>query len=205
MKLTAPVTLLLIAASASAQTYPLIYQPLGQVKEFLQLSDSQLQTILSNNDEYNRWSFEKQTRMQQVRSEIAEETAKENLDPMALGLRYTEVEVICRELKNQATTNQQKNRGILTEPQKAKLKVLEDAIKLAPVIAEAQYGNLIGGSTSASYGFTNISLGSGRALIGGIIFPANGCYVPIPTAIVRTGDFSSAQQSPMNRTAEKQK
>jgi hypothetical protein len=29
------------------------YQPLSEVKQFLQLTDSQLQTILTNNDEYN--------------------------------------------------------------------------------------------------------------------------------------------------------
>jgi hypothetical protein len=191
MTLSIPAALLLIAASVWAQPNPFYgYQPLGQVKDFLKLSDSQLQTILTNNDDYNRWSSEKQTRIRQVQSEIADETAKDTLDPNALGIRYAEVETICREMKNQATAYQKKNTDALTDPQKSKLKVLEDAIKLAPVISEAQYGNLIGGFTSTPYAFTSSSTG-----IGGIIGPVGGCYSPFPTAVVRTGDFTSA---PMN-------
>ncbi|HWQ53958.1 MAG TPA: hypothetical protein VN442_09745 [Bryobacteraceae bacterium] len=38
----------------------------ASAKEFLQLSDSQLETILANNGEYNRFSQEKQTRIRQV-------------------------------------------------------------------------------------------------------------------------------------------
>ena len=90
--------LALFASSAEAQPGRW-FDPLAQVKQFLQLSDSQLQTILSNNDEYNRWSFEKQARIRQVQSEIAEETARQPLDPSALGIRYAEVESICREMR----------------------------------------------------------------------------------------------------------
>ena len=44
----------LSVGSAWAQLPPTFYQPLSQVKQFLQLSDSQLQTILANNNDYNR-------------------------------------------------------------------------------------------------------------------------------------------------------
>jgi hypothetical protein len=119
------------------------------------------------------------------------------LDPNALGNRYAEIETICREMKNQATAYQKKNTDVLTDPQKAKVKVLEDAVKLAPVISEAQYGNLIGGFTSAPYAFTSSSMGIGGSVIGGIIGSVSGCYSPFPTVVVRTGDFTSA---PMNGT-----
>jgi hypothetical protein len=187
-----PVVLVLVAAaSASAQRNPWFFQPLAQVREFLQLSDSQLQTILTNNGEYNRWAFEKQTRIQQVQTEIVHETAKENLDPVALGVRYAEVETTCREMKLQAATYQKKNADVLTDAQKAKMKILEEAMKLAPVIGESQGGNLMGGFAYAPLFFTSTSGGVGGSLIGGVIPTANGCYSPGLTAVIRTGDFSS--------------
>src|SRR5437867_2942671 len=79
------------------------FDPLAQVKQFLQLTDSQLEAILRTNDEYNRWSAEKQNRIRQLQTEIAAETAKEILDPSALGARYAEIESVCREMRGQAT------------------------------------------------------------------------------------------------------
>jgi hypothetical protein len=195
MKLSLPAVLILIVVSASAQTLrnPWFYQPLGRVQQFLQLTDSQLQAILTNNGEYNQFATTKQTRISQLRSEIATETAKDSLDPLALGTRYAEIESLCRELRDEATTYQQRNTTILTDPQKAKLQVLQDAMKLAPVISDAQAGNLIASSAYAPLFYTSTSTGtaSGSA-IGGVIGPVSGCYSPFPTAAVRTGDFSAA-------------
>lgn len=127
-----------------------------------------------------------------IPSEIATETAKDTLDPMALGVRSSEIETICRDLRNQAATYQQKNTSVLTDPQKAKLQVLVDAVKLAPVISDAQSGNLIGASTYAPLFFTSTSTGTtSGSVIGGILGPVSGCYSPFPTAIVRTGDFTA--------------
>ena len=189
MKLSLPI-ILVCAASASAQLIPTLYQPLGQVKEFLQLSDSQVQSILTNNNEYGRWVSGKQSRILQVQTEIAQETAKPNLDSMALGVRYTEVELICRDLRQQSPVYQKKNTDVLTDSQKAKLKVLEDALKLAPVIAEAQNGNLMGGSSPYSTGYASFLLGT-PASFGSVIGPVSGCYFQLPTALQRNGDFSS--------------
>jgi len=196
MKLPSSVVLAVLAASAWAQTVPnpWFYQPLGQVQQFLQLTDSQLQTVLTNNGDYNQFAMTKQTRISQLQSEIATETAKDTLDPMALGIRYAEIETICCELKSQASTYQQKNTAILMDQQKAKLQVLQDAVKLAPVISDAQSGNLIGSFTYAPLFFTSTSAfrGTSGSAIGGIIGPVSGCYSPSRTAVVRTGDFTSA-------------
>lgn len=208
MKPSLPAMLLLIAVSASAQTQtspnPWFYQPLQQVQQFLQLTDTQLQSILTNNGDYNQLALTKQTRISELQSEIATETAKDTLDPMALGVRYAETETTCRDLRNQAATYQQKNTAILTDPQKAKLQALADAVKLAPVISDAQSGNLIASSTYAPLFFTSTSTGtSAGSVIGGILGPVSGCYSPFPTAIVRTGDFTSARANgsagPANR------
>jgi hypothetical protein len=210
MKLSLPATLLLIVASTRAQTVPnpfYGYQPLVQVQQFLQLTDAQLQAILANNGEYNQFAMTKQTRISQLQSEIAAETAKETLDPMALGARYAEIETTCREMKDQAVTYQKKNTEILTDPQKEKVQVLQDAMKLAPVISEAQSGNLLGLFAYAPLFFTSTSGGTiGGSIIGGIIGPASSCYSPFPSAVIRTGDFSSTPTNgnvvPANRLSE---
>jgi hypothetical protein len=155
-----PAVVLLFAASALAQPNRW-FDALAQLRQFLALSDSQLQTILANNDDYNRWSMEKQNRVRQVQAEIAGETAREPLDPYALGIRYAEIETICRQMKDRAAEDRAKNLAILAGPQKEKLKVLEDAVALAPVISEAQAGNLIGAPASIPYAFTSNSVSVG--------------------------------------------
>jgi hypothetical protein len=208
MKLSLPAVLFLIVASAWAQSLPtpVPFQPLGQVQQYLQLTDAQLQTILTNNGDYNQFAMTQQSRISQLQTEIATETAKDTLDPMALGTLYAEIETICRDLKNQAGTYQQKNTSVLTDPQKAKLQVLQDAVKLAPVISDAQSGNLIGSSTYAPLFFTSTSTGTiSGSVIGGILGPVGGCYSPFPTAVVRSGDFTAAPTNgnmiPANRVA----
>ncbi len=202
MKLSFFAAFLPFAISAWAQPIPRFYQPLEQVKQFLQLTDSQVQTILTANEEYNRFAQEKQARIFQAQGEIAEETAKETLDPNALGIRYAEIESICRELKVRANQNRTRHLDALNPDQKTRLKALEDAIKLAPVILEAQYGNLIGSSSSAPYAFTSDSSSFG-SVIGGIIGGYGGCYSPVPTLAIRNGDFSanpfSGNRIPANR------
>lgn len=182
MKLPAFLLLVLLHVPAWSQFY--FFTPLGQVKEFLQLSDAQVQTILSNNDEYNRWSSTRQSRIFQVQSEIAQETVKENLDPAALGIRYAEIELICRDMKDRANQYRTRNLSVLDPAQLAKIKVLEDALKLAPTISEAQSGNLVGAITSAPSSFISSSISS---ILGAAIGGANGCTLPF---LVRAGDFS---------------
>ncbi len=191
----------LSVGSVWAQLPPVFYQPLSQVKQFLQLSDSQLQMLLANNDEHNRFAADKQNRIRQVQTEIAEETGKSPLDPNALGIRYAEIETICRQLKEQAATSQQQNLAVLSDVQKSKLNTLNDALKLAPVISEAQYGNLLGGFPSAPLGFTSTSAGFGGFLPGGVIGPAYGCSLPFPVVTFRTGDFSGTVRPPISASA----
>lgn len=115
----------------------------AELKQYLALSDAQADTIVQLNVEYSRLAGGKQLRSAQVQREIAEWTAKEPLDPMALGLRYTELEVIRRELRDELARTREKVVAALDTAQKAKLKALEDAMKLQPVIAQAQCENLL--------------------------------------------------------------
>jgi hypothetical protein len=71
----------------------------------------------------------------------------------------------------------------LTDAQKAKLNMLSDAIKLAPIISEAQSGNLLGSTNSPPFGFFTFASGSFTSLIG---FPqgVSGCASPFPANII---------------------
>jgi hypothetical protein len=143
--------------------------PLDRVRAFLQLSDGQAETIYRNNDEYNSFSLEKQARIARVQTEIYNESGRDSLDPMALGVRYVEIELICRDLTDKAKRLREQNLAALTPGQVEKLKALEAAVSLAPTGSEAQYANLLGElspapfnlNTSSSWGSTGFWYVSG--------------------------------------------
>ena len=178
-----------MAAAAFGQDLPIGFpvpafpQPL---KEYLGLSDTQVAAISKINADFNQFAGEKQRRALQVQQEIAAETAKETIDPMALGVRYLELEAIRRELRDHQATLLQGTVAGLNDAQKAKLKVLDDAWKLQAVISEAQCENLLAGATVNSVtpgiriGDFSGSLGS--ILLGGFVsYPACGAVtVPLP-------------------------
>ena len=123
--------------NATAQRLPVSRFSL-LVREHFSLTDAQVNNIQRQNDEYLFWSRTKYERMSEVQREIALETARQPIDAMALGVRYLELEVICRELRAAAASIPASSLAILTDAQKAKLKQLEDALKLNPAISQAQ-------------------------------------------------------------------
>ena len=182
--LTVLVLCLLLATSALPQTaLPPPQQALSQVRQFLGLTDDQVTAILQNNQAYNEFSFQQQQTIQHAQSQIAVETAQDPLDPIALGTLYAGIESACRELRGQAATTQKQNISVLSDAQKVKLNMLNDAIKLAPIISEAQSGNLLGSPTSPPFAFGGFAIGGFTTLIG---FPqgVSGCASPFPANII---------------------
>jgi hypothetical protein len=147
LKLRISLSLLILSCiSAQAQIInpgPDPQAPFQQVKGYLGLTDAQVSQIVLNLNDYGRLVSQRQQRMYQVQSEIQQETAKSPLDPAALGIRYAEIETICRNVKDEAIAAQNRNLTVLTDAQKVKLKVLEDASKLFPIIMEASYAGLL--------------------------------------------------------------
>lgn len=141
--------MLLAAAAAWAQMPGPIPGPMPpepaflQLARFLDLSRAQMLQVQQANAAFALLVAEKSRRAAQVNQEIAEETAKSPLDPMALGLRYVELETIRREIGDEERKTHERVLAILNDAQKAKLKTLEDAMKLQPVICEAQTLRLI--------------------------------------------------------------
>src|SRR3954454_2441395 len=112
-----------LLSGLSAQT-PVIslrpYQlaPFSQMLTYLGVTDAQALQIALNLGDYSRLISQRQDRIFQVQSEIQQETAKSPLDPAALGVRYAEIESICRNAKDEGVAAQNRNLALLTEPQK---------------------------------------------------------------------------------------
>jgi len=135
--------ILLLAASVAAFSQNRIspstpLQPLVELREFLQITDSQYTALMQNMNDYQRHVSDRQSRMSTLQSEIAEETARESPNPAELGTRYAELEYIRRAIVDESKLLQQRNVALLTDPQKSRLKILEDAWKLSPAIYQAQ-------------------------------------------------------------------
>jgi hypothetical protein len=114
------------------------FDVLPRLRQYLSLSDTQVQAILRNNQAYTGAVFEKQLRIAQVEREIGEERRKDTIDALAIGMRVAEIESHCRFLQGEAEATYRRNREVLTEPQRTRLAALEEAAKLIPVIQEAQ-------------------------------------------------------------------
>ena len=160
------------------------------LKQLIGLTNDQITKMTQAQVNYSRLEDNKRERAFQVNLEIDQETAKPSIDANALGVRYLELEVICRELREAAAAIPKNNLALLTDAQKAKLKLLEDAMNLAPTISQAQALQLLPGSSGFS--FASFLLG-GVGGIGGFIY--NPIFFLTPSvslcrAASRNGDFS---------------
>lgn len=141
-----PLIAILAIGTCLGQALPPV--PISQnaaVKQLLGLTDDQVSKMVQAQTENALFAEGKLRRIFQVNAEIDEETSKASLDAMALGVRYLELEVICRELRDAAAEIPKKNLGLLTDGQKVKMKILEEAVSLAPTIAQAQSLQLLPG------------------------------------------------------------
>ncbi len=186
-----------LAPSARSQISPTLPpQPLPELQQFLGLTDTQVTAIFQNNSDYEKFTFQQQQQIQQAQFQIAAETAQAQLDPMAIGTLYAQIETTCRSLRDKAAAAQQQNIAVLTDAQKAKLNVLSDAIKLSPTISEAESANLLGLAGAPQFlfntgSFSGVVLGgvTGGFLLGG----ASGCGSPFPGNIIPGGRLSPAE------------
>ena len=149
---------------------PPIFRFPGAIHKYLELTDAQALKISQQNSEFGTWSSVRSQRMYEVQFEIGVETAREPLDPAALGVRYAEVEAIRREIAERNAKLIAANLAVLTPAQVVKLKALEEAMKLAPTGSEAQALKLLPDSCSVA-----------RVFISGInVVPTDVIRVPFP-------------------------
>jgi hypothetical protein len=138
----------LLAPALFSQTG--IFSPLpSQVTQYMELTADQVRTIVEQNIALQNFRAEKFRRTAQVQLELAQETVKTTIDPMALGLRHMELEAIRRELQAQEEKATAAIQNVLTPAQKTKLQALQQAMRLQPVICEAQAINLLSAQTQS--------------------------------------------------------
>lgn len=123
-------------------------EPFAVLRQFLNLTNDQYTKLAQIQTDFGRLVESKRERVGQVNFEINQETAKPSLDASALGVRYLELEVICREVSGASASLGKSSLTVLTDVQKVKLKQLEDAMNLGRAIAEAQSFNLLANSGS---------------------------------------------------------
>lgn len=140
-------SLLMLVPGAFGQI-PIARLPFGvqisdALKNYLALSDAQVKAIEKVNSDFSEWQVSRTQRSATLQYEIALETAKSPLDPAALGIRYAELESIRREVNDEQGRVRTRIAAVLTEVQKSKVKALDDANRLQPVISDAMCNNLL--------------------------------------------------------------
>jgi len=194
--------LVLSASVALAQTQiflPVLFPP--QLKEYLALSDDQINRINSVREQISLQQQPKIVRQGVLYAEISVETAKPTPDPAVLGPRYAELEQIRRTLDTLQKSLVSQSQAILGPDQKTKLLALQQTLTLYSTACDAVGQNLLtppavpsgiaGGITQFPGQIipTNrIGIPYASLLLGG--FVQSGCSVSPLIPVVRSGDFS---------------
>ncbi len=110
---------------------------------FLLLTSGQKEAFDRNQQTFAIWRQPKDERRVTVAFELIEEKAKDPIDPLALGLRYAEIEAIRREIAEREAAALNTNVQILTEAQRLRLRILEEARRLQPTVTEAECARLL--------------------------------------------------------------
>ncbi|NWF83416.1 MAG: hypothetical protein HXY18_06270 [Bryobacteraceae bacterium] len=169
-----------MSLAAFAQQNPImppIRMPYPQLTRYLELTAEQQTGLFRLQAEWHRYLIEKQRRVGEVERELAQETNAKVPDPVALGVRYAELEAICREARDRDSQTMQNARKLLTAPQLTKLQTLEAAYALLPVIAEADSAGLMRAPVMGRV-LTNATAVDVAQLIGTISTSYPGCRYP---------------------------
>ena len=134
---------LLTLPAGSAQIVGVITDFPPQLKTYLELTNGQVNSIKKANADLDMFRATKLQRQFQVQAELAQETSKQTPDPMALGLRYVELEAIRRELQAEQQKAATTAQNVLTPSQKTKVAVLQQALLLYPTACSAMEQNIL--------------------------------------------------------------
>ncbi len=161
-----------------------------QLKQHLELTDEQVNSIVGLNSSLQAFQLEKLRRTAQVHLELSQESAKPTLDPMALGVRYVELEAIRREIESEQNRIAADIQNVLTPAQRTKVQALQQAMQLQSVICEAQAVNLL--SQAQPVPALNRVPFPGNLIPASRWFDTNAFLLPAPVCAVgiRTGSFT---------------
>ncbi len=140
MRFLIPVFLLSFEAVFAQGLFSPFPDPL---KKYLELTDPQVSEILAKNERLGQFRSSKLLRQVEVQFEIAQETGRATLDPMAIGVRYLEIETIRREIEAESKKTMTEIQTLLTSSQKAKLSTLEEVLRQQDTACAAVSWNLM--------------------------------------------------------------
>ena len=113
------------------------------LKSYLELTDQQVSQVLTKNQQLGEFRSAQLARQFAVQFEIGQETQRTTLDPMAIGVRYLELESIRRELETEAKKTTTEIQALLTPAQRAKLNMLEEVLRQQNTACAAVSWNLM--------------------------------------------------------------
>ena len=149
---------LLLTGVASAQDR-LTPGPVPQdLRRYLELTDAQASGIQRRNAQFDAFRIGKANRQIQVRQELAEEMAREPLDPTAIGLRHVELESIRREIEAEQTKTIEAIQALLTPAQRARLDGLAQVLRQQRTACSAVTFNLLPAPPPEIIGFADLLL-----------------------------------------------
>lgn len=130
---------------------------IGPLDYFELTQDQQSQLALAQRG-YADWQTEQRKRIEQVETELREETERIPLDPMAIGLRFAELETIRRQDAEHRRDLVRSSRAILSSQQLARAEALETALRLQPIAGSADCAFLLDGEPRTPCGLLPIDL-----------------------------------------------
>ena len=115
----------------------------SEIQQYLGLTASQVDSVNRLNRRFADFQMDKSRRQFVVRSEIADETSRDVIDSIALGLRYRELQLIDREVEAERTKTRSDIQALLTPAQKTKIVTLNEALQLQNAACAAIDNNLM--------------------------------------------------------------
>ena len=165
-----------------------------QVKQYVGLSDEQVGRIQQANLGLSLFQATKAARQLLVQAEIAQETRKETLDAMALGLRYLELEGIRREIEREQAKTVAAVQALLTDAQKLKVAALVQVMRDYSTACAGVGVNVVPAPAPvARVAVSPEPFPLVGGVIGAILPSPLVCGGAVPATVVRTGDFSAQQ------------
>lgn len=134
----------------------------NSIEEYLGLTPTQIATFVRNLDEHYARAIVITERRNTVEAEIAAEALRDPIDPMALGLRFAELETSIREFIAQGREIIARHRSLLTPAQAARLDAVIAATRLGAVAGDATCLYLMEGYNGPG-GFCHSGYASGSA------------------------------------------
>lgn len=106
-------------------------------REFLELTETQEARLREIVEPFYQWKETQSDRIRQVEAEIQEEAKKTPPDPMALGVRFAELESIRRHSVERLEEVIRLRRSVLTPEQLRRVQLLEQAARLSDTVQDA--------------------------------------------------------------------